>query len=87
MAWVSVEGCGEHWLSRIPTHPPFLPALPFPVALKKGAGGELGLLKEQDLEKRCVFSLATKEEGSESFQMLSQPQRPYGCCVPAAPCG
>lgn len=43
------------------------------MALKKGAGGELELLKEQDLKRICVVSLGSKEEGSESFQLLSAP--------------
>lgn len=62
LAWVS--------LSEIPTHPSFLPALASPLALKKGAGGELGLLKEQHLEKMCVVSPVPKEESSDSLQIL-----------------
>lgn len=78
MAWVSLEGCSECWQSGIPKHHSFLPVLASP-----GAGGELGLLKEQDLERMCVVSLVPKKESSESFQMLSEP---FHCCVPGAPC-
>lgn len=71
--WVSLESCGERWLSGIPVHYPFLPVPASPMALKKGAGGELGLLKEQDLERISVVSLVPKGESSESFQLLSEP--------------
>lgn len=54
-------------------HHSFLPVLAAAVALKKGAGGDLGLLKERDLERICVVSLGPKKESSESFQMVSEP--------------
>lgn len=81
MAWVSLQGCAGHLLSGIPMLCSFLPVLASPVALKKGAGCELGLL-EQDLERMYVVSLAPNEESSES-QKLSEPS---ATAVPGAPC-
>lgn len=71
VAWVSLEGGDKCWLCGIPMHHSHLPALASPMALRKGAGGGPGLLKGQDLEKTHVVPPLLKEEGSESFQMLS----------------
>lgn len=51
-----------------------LTVLTAPVALRKGAGRELGLLKAQDFEK--MVSLVLEEEGGESFQMPSPTSKP-----------
>lgn len=45
MAWVSLEGGDEHVLYGIPMHHSHLPVFASPMALRKGAGGGLGLLK------------------------------------------